>query len=89
MQLERLRCIVAASSAVYPWCVALSRWVRAEQSWFDPAHVRVRSYAVTVEGEQLGAADAALETSVEPGPYVAETYPVAVERQYLVVDLPA
>jgi 3-phenylpropionate/trans-cinnamate dioxygenase ferredoxin subunit len=63
--------------------------IRTGQSWFDPARVRVRSYEVSVAGARPGAADPALGASLEPGPYVAETYPVAVERQYVVVDLPA
>jgi len=41
------------------------------RSWFDPLHTRVRRY----------------EVEVVPGPYLAETYPVSVEDDYLVVDL--
>ncbi len=59
--------------------------IRTGQSWFDPAKVRVRQYEVVVtEG-------AALEPPIpglEPGPYLAETYPVTVEEHYLVLDLP-
>jgi nitrite reductase/ring-hydroxylating ferredoxin subunit len=62
--------------------------IRTGQSWFDPARVRVRRYAVTVEGEP-GAAQPALPTGPMCGPYVAETYPVAVERRHVVVDVPA
>jgi 3-phenylpropionate/trans-cinnamate dioxygenase ferredoxin subunit len=50
--------------------------VRTGQSWFDPAHMRVRRYPVTV----------AQGASREPGPYRAETYPVTVEQQVLVVE---
>ncbi len=51
--------------------------VRTGQSWCDPDTVRARSYAVTVEpGETLAR-----------GPFVAETVPVSVERQYVVVEL--
>ena len=60
--------------------------IRTGQSWFDPTAIRVRRYEVTVE--------VAPESSPEPpapgltaGPYVAETYPVAVERQYVVIDI--
>src|SRR5215213_3674807 len=60
--------------------------IRTGQSWFDPAHVRVRRYTVTVEGEQPGIAEPASQTDRACGPYVAETYPVAVERQNIVVD---
>ena len=59
--------------------------LRTGQSWFDPAGVRVRSYEVRLEpadntpGESSGR---------EKGPYVAETYPVSVERQQVVVEVP-
>lgn len=58
--------------------------MRTGQSWFDPTRTRVRSYPAAVAG---GAALA--EAGLQPGPYVAETYPVSVERQYVLVDLPA
>ncbi len=51
--------------------------LRSGQSWFDPVHTRVRSYEVKVE---LGA-------TVARGPYVAETYRVSVEDQYVVVEV--
>jgi 3-phenylpropionate/trans-cinnamate dioxygenase ferredoxin subunit len=51
--------------------------LRSGQSWFDPVHTRVRSYEVRVEP---GAA-------VARGPYVAETYRVSVEDQYVVVEV--
>ncbi len=51
--------------------------IRTGQSWCDPLNTRVRSYNISVQpGETL-----------VKGPYVAETVPVAVERDYLVVDL--
>lgn len=74
--------------------------VRTGQSWFDPAKVRVRSYEVAVErgaaiaqclpSPPLTAAES--DTAGGPagfvkGPYVAETYPVSIERDYVVVDL--
>lgn len=49
------------------------------RSWCDPDRVRVRSYPVVVE---RGGADVHV-----PGPYTAETFPVAVEDEYVVVDL--
>ena len=60
--------------------------VKTGQSWFDPAKMRVRSYPVAVE--QLG--PDALDPpapGLEPGPYVAETYPVTVEQSYVVIEL--
>jgi 3-phenylpropionate/trans-cinnamate dioxygenase ferredoxin subunit len=51
--------------------------IRSGQSWCDPNSMKVRQYAITVEpGEQL-----------VKGPFVAETFPVTVEDDYLVVDL--
>ena len=52
--------------------------VRTGQSWFDPDKTRVRRYPVTVEP-----ASAVLAR----GPYTAETYPVTVEEQVLVVEI--
>lgn len=59
--------------------------IRTGQSWFDPAGVRVRRYEVTVAASVTLAAEA---RTVERGPYVAETYPVTVERRYVMVELP-
>lgn len=50
--------------------------IRTGQSWCDPDNISLRKYAVSVEP---GAA-------ILRGPYVAETYPVAVEENYLVVE---
>jgi len=54
--------------------------LRTGQSWFDPRQVRVRSYPVSVEPDDPGLAR---------GPYIAETYPVTIEAQYLVVEVGA
>jgi nitrite reductase/ring-hydroxylating ferredoxin subunit len=46
--------------------------IRTGRSWFDPDRTRVRSYPVSVRsGEEL----------------VAETYPVSVRDEYVVVEL--
>ncbi len=51
--------------------------VRTGQSWCDPSRIRTRRYDVKVEhGAEL----------VE-GPYVAETFSVAVENDYLVIEI--
>jgi nitrite reductase/ring-hydroxylating ferredoxin subunit len=51
--------------------------LRTGQSWFDPARTRVRPYPVAVEsGETLA-----------KGPYVAETYPVTIEHDYVTIEL--
>ena len=61
--------------------------IRTGQSWFDPARVRVRSYDVTVT-DAPPEADEPTHIGLERGPYVAETYPVAVERRHVVVEVP-
>jgi nitrite reductase/ring-hydroxylating ferredoxin subunit len=51
--------------------------IKTGQSWCDPNSVRVRQFNVTVEhGEDL-----------VKGPYMAETFPVAVEADYVVLDI--
>jgi 3-phenylpropionate/trans-cinnamate dioxygenase ferredoxin subunit len=61
--------------------------VRTGRSWFDPARTRVRRFEVAVEsGCAVGEGLTAL--GGEPGPSVAETYPVRVEERYVVVDVP-
>ena len=50
--------------------------VRNGQSYFDPRNCKMRAYPVSVQ---------AGETLAE-GPYVAETFPVAVEDSYVVVE---
>jgi len=51
--------------------------IRTGQSWCDPQSVRARQFQVSVEsGAQL-----------LKGPYVAETFQVFVEEDYLVIDL--
>jgi 3-phenylpropionate/trans-cinnamate dioxygenase ferredoxin subunit len=52
--------------------------LRTGQSWFDPERMRVRRYPVSVEAGR---------PSLAQGPYVAETYPVSLEAQYIVVEI--
>jgi nitrite reductase/ring-hydroxylating ferredoxin subunit len=52
--------------------------LRTGQSWFDPERTRVRRYPVSVE---------AGSPERTQGPYIAETYPVAIEAQLLVVEI--
>jgi 3-phenylpropionate/trans-cinnamate dioxygenase ferredoxin subunit len=50
--------------------------VRTGKSWCDPARIRTKTYEVAIEpGRNL----------VE-GPYRAETFPVTVEEEYVVVE---
>jgi nitrite reductase/ring-hydroxylating ferredoxin subunit len=51
--------------------------VRTGQSWCEPSRIRTRRYDVKVEH---GA-------DVVEGPYVAETFKVAVENDYLVIEI--
>jgi 3-phenylpropionate/trans-cinnamate dioxygenase ferredoxin subunit len=50
--------------------------IRTGQSWCDPARIQTRAYPVEVATGQ----------TVVQGPYVAETVPVTVEEDYVVVD---
>jgi len=57
--------------------------IRTGQSYCDPTKLRVRAYEVKIEpGEEVVAGRV-------KGPYVAETYPVEAEGEYVVVDVPA
>lgn len=51
--------------------------IRTGRSWCDPAKVGVREYKVEVAPGQR----------VVEGPYVAETIPVSVEEDYVVVEV--
>jgi 3-phenylpropionate/trans-cinnamate dioxygenase ferredoxin subunit len=51
--------------------------IRTGQSWCDPTTTRVRTFETTVEP---GAA-------LAKGPYVAETFSVLVEEDYVVVEI--
>jgi nitrite reductase/ring-hydroxylating ferredoxin subunit len=55
--------------------------MRTGQSWCDPQKLRVRAYEVTVEQGEM------IDGRVK-GPYVAETYPVVSDGEYVVVDVP-
>jgi len=51
--------------------------IRTGRSWCDPEKVSLRNYSVEVAPGQL----------VVEGPYVAETIPVTVEEDYVVVQV--
>jgi 3-phenylpropionate/trans-cinnamate dioxygenase ferredoxin subunit len=51
--------------------------IRTGQSYCDPARIRTKAYEVTAESGQ----------TVVEGPFVAETVPVQVEENYIVVDV--
>jgi 3-phenylpropionate/trans-cinnamate dioxygenase ferredoxin subunit len=50
--------------------------IRTGQSWCDPNSVKARPFAVTVESGE----------SLVKGPYVAETFEVTVEEDYLIIE---
>jgi 3-phenylpropionate/trans-cinnamate dioxygenase ferredoxin subunit len=64
--------------------------VRTGQSYCDPRRLRTRAYEVHVEqGAAIvaeGEADAPSEGRVK-GPYVAESYPVTADGEYVVVEI--
>jgi nitrite reductase/ring-hydroxylating ferredoxin subunit len=51
--------------------------IRTGQSWCDPASVKARAYAVTVE-------DGA---TLAKGPFIAETFNVSVESHYVLIEM--
>ena len=51
--------------------------IRTGQSWCDPEKVTLRNYSVEVAPGQR----------VVEGPYVAETIPVTIEEEYVVVEV--
>lgn len=75
--------------------------IKTGQSWIDPRSVRVRSYVVEIASADdlaKAARDGAIATIDPPpagmeglvkGPYVAETFPVIVEQQYVLVEIGA
>lgn len=64
--------------------------LRTGQSWYQTARPRARRYPVRVEpGEALLAREQELaDAGYTRGPYVAETFPVSVDEQYVVVEIP-
>lgn len=50
--------------------------IRSGQSWCDPKKIRTRSYQVEVEDG----------SALVKGPYVADTFPVSIEDQYVVIE---
>jgi 3-phenylpropionate/trans-cinnamate dioxygenase ferredoxin subunit len=62
--------------------------IRTGQSWCDPERVRTAEFCVSVAaGADLVECDEQTGQYRIKGPYQAETFPVAVEDDYLVVEL--
>ena len=71
-----VRCTRAGEFIRCPW----HGWefdIRSGQSWFDPQHVSVRQFPVAVSHG----------SEIVEGPYKAETIPVTVEDNYVVLDI--
>ncbi len=60
--------------------------IRTGQSWFDPARTRVRRYDIFVEPPS--ATPSGELPGLVRGPYVAETYPVTVDENRVMVEIP-
>jgi nitrite reductase/ring-hydroxylating ferredoxin subunit len=57
------------------------------QSFLGPGEPRVRSYDVSVQrGSELAVEEPPTRHGRVPGPYVAETFPVRVEEDYVVIE---
>ena len=72
--------------------------IRTGQSWCEPERLRVRAYRVSVEPGAAIVAEPSPAASAEADPdspipgrvkgaFVAETYPVSVDGQYVVVEV--
>jgi 3-phenylpropionate/trans-cinnamate dioxygenase ferredoxin subunit len=69
--------------------------LRSGQSWCDPRRLRVRTYAVELtpgaeiaaESDDESRPPLGLPASHVKGPYIAETYPVATDGTYVVVEI--
>jgi len=61
--------------------------VKTGQSWFDPTKVRVKQYEVYVEARS--GEEAAEMPGMIKGPYVAETYPVSVDQNLVIIEISA
>lgn len=63
--------------------------IRTGQSWFDPGKTRVRRYDVAVKpgSELIDGEDELANHGLVKGPYVADTYPVTVDQNYIVISL--
>lgn len=63
--------------------------IKTGQSWFDPSKTRVRSYPANIEqGCNLPApCQPVKEAGLEKGPFIAESFPVSIDKQYVVLEV--
>lgn len=62
--------------------------LKSGQSWVDPASVRVRNYDVVIEPTEQTDIEIDPETGYAKGPFLAETYPVSIDKLNVVLNLP-
>ena len=63
--------------------------IRTGASWVEPGRLHVRRYEVTIESAGVVAPEGEPTPSgLQRGPYTADIYPVIVEQQRIVVDIP-
>ena len=62
--------------------------LKSGQSWVDPASVRVRSYDGGIESTEPADIEIDPDTGYAKGPFLAETYPVSIDKLNVVLDLP-
>jgi nitrite reductase/ring-hydroxylating ferredoxin subunit len=51
--------------------------IRTGQSWCDPTKIRARAYDASIENG----------SDLVKGPYVAETFAVSIDRNYIVIEM--
>lgn len=61
--------------------------MRTGQSWWNPEKIRTRAYRVSVETHAPAVDGREFADDAQPGPYTAETYPVSVEQQVVVIEI--
>jgi nitrite reductase/ring-hydroxylating ferredoxin subunit len=61
--------------------------LKTGQSWTDPEKKRVRPYPVGIQSGASVLAAREGPPGAVPGPYVAETFPVSVDDDYVVLEL--
>lgn len=60
--------------------------VKTGQSYFDPVKTRVRSYEAKVQSG-CSLANCSATSGMEKGPFKAETFPVLLDKDYVVLEI--
>jgi 3-phenylpropionate/trans-cinnamate dioxygenase ferredoxin subunit len=62
--------------------------IRTGQSWCEPERLRIADYPIGVRsGREIAKWDDGTGNARVKGPYAAETFPVSVEENYVVVEI--